>query len=122
MMRTVSDSLVSQQTTEVGWGNTVIMFALSCMKLSKTSTSSPLKYHSRNRSYFHRGVKFFFKKNLLFTNSITSGGCMALGDMIQQEFEYQSKHIEKRYDWARLGVYDRYLNQRNGLSMPSDFY
>ncbi|KAL0892076.1 hypothetical protein ABMA27_015290 [Loxostege sticticalis] len=62
---------------------------------------------SKNRgnmySTFRRGVNFLFKKNLLITNSISSGGFMAIGDMVQQEFEFQSKVLLKRYDWARLG-------------------
>ncbi|KAI8429023.1 hypothetical protein MSG28_007599 [Choristoneura fumiferana] len=49
-----------------------------------------------------RGIAFFFnKRNLLFTNSITSGSFMAIGDLIQQEIEYQNKLIPERYDWQR---------------------
>lgn len=59
---------------------------------------------SRN-SVFHRGVRFFFKKNLLLTNSVTSGLCMAIGDLVQQEFEYQTRVIPERYDWGRSGFY-----------------
>ncbi|CAH0407814.1 unnamed protein product [Chilo suppressalis] len=57
---------------------------------------------NRKYSTFRRGVNFFFKKNLLVTNSVTSGGFMAIGDLIQQEFEYQSHVQLKRYDWGRL--------------------
>lgn len=56
------------------------------------------------KSSFHRGVHFLFKKNLLLTNSITSGGFMAMGDLIQQEIEVQSKILPTRYDWARAGI------------------
>ncbi|KAJ8731959.1 hypothetical protein PYW08_014689 [Mythimna loreyi] len=52
-------------------------------------------------SIFHRGVIFFFKKNLLLTNSVTSGLCMAIGDLVQQECEYQTKVLPQRYDWGR---------------------
>lgn len=45
-----------------------------------------------------------FKRNLLLTNSITSGAFMAMGDIIQQEIEYQSHVLPKRYDWARTGM------------------
>lgn len=56
------------------------------------------------KSSFHRGVHFLLKKNLLLTNSITSGGFMAMGDLIQQEIEVQSKILPTRYDWARAGI------------------
>lgn len=56
------------------------------------------------KSFFHRGVRFLFKRNLLLTNSITSGGFMAMGDLIQQEIEVQSKVLPSRYDWARAGT------------------
>ncbi|CAG4937978.1 mpv17-like protein 2 [Colias croceus] len=59
------------------------------------------KVQSRGKSTFNRGVHFFFKKNLLFTNSITSGGFMVLGDLIQQEIEFHGNLLPSRYDWAR---------------------
>lgn len=60
-------------------------------------------------SAFHRGVEFFFnKKNLLITNSFTSGAFMALGDLMQQEFEYESKTVNVRYDWPRAGNWNLY--------------
>lgn len=31
---------------------------------------------------------------------------MVIGDLVQQEFEYESKQISERYDWARAGLYD----------------
>lgn len=77
------------------------VFLLCCM--NKLKHQSPVLQLIRMKSLFHRGVRFFFKKNLLFTNSITSGGCMAIGDLFQQEFDFQSKLIPERYDWARAG-------------------
>ncbi|KPJ09731.1 Mpv17-like protein 2 [Papilio machaon] len=53
------------------------------------------------KSFFHRGINILFKKNLLLTNSITSGAFMGIGDIIQQEIEYQSKVLPRRYDWPR---------------------
>ncbi|KAF2880301.1 hypothetical protein ILUMI_25878 [Ignelater luminosus] len=44
-----------------------------------------------------------FGKYLLFTNTWTSGSLMGIGDLIEQEIEYQRKVIPKRYDWARSG-------------------
>ncbi|XP_013187761.2 mpv17-like protein 2 [Amyelois transitella] len=77
------------------------MFSKGCIRVKQTLNL--LQTHRRPLSTFRRGVNFFFKKNLLFTNSITSGGFMFLGDMIQQEIEYHAKIIPYRYDWARLG-------------------
>ena len=77
--------------------------ASACTRIQR---STPLKLQMRPlSSLYHRGVRFFFKKNLFLTNSITSGICMALGDVIQQEIEYQSKVLPYRYDWMRTGVY-----------------
>ncbi|XP_032511521.1 mpv17-like protein 2 isoform X1 [Danaus plexippus] len=53
------------------------------------------------KSYFSRGVRILFKKYLLLTNSITSGLFMTIGDVVQQEFEYQTNVIHTRYDWDR---------------------
>ncbi|XP_050343151.1 mpv17-like protein 2 [Nymphalis io] len=55
------------------------------------------------RSTFNRGVYYLFKKNLLITNSVSSGGFMLIGDLILQEIEFQSKILPKRYDWSRAG-------------------
>ncbi|XP_037302546.1 mpv17-like protein 2 [Manduca sexta] len=63
--------------------------------------SVTFKQQCRNESIFHRGVQYFFKKNLLLTNSLTSGGFLAIGDLIQQEIEFQSKILPERYDWLR---------------------
>lgn len=64
----------------------------------------PVNLQRRTMSMFSRSVRFLFKKNLLLTNSVTSGGFMAIGDLIQQEVEYRSKKIPERYDWARAGT------------------
>ncbi|XP_075971147.1 mpv17-like protein 2 [Anticarsia gemmatalis] len=74
------------------------MFALRCMTTRRTWE---LKHFVRKTSTFHRGINFLFKRTLLFTNSITSGGCMVLGDIAQQEFEYRSHLLPYRYDWGR---------------------
>lgn len=78
------------------------MIALRCCKQMLHTNS--VKQQIKTESLYHRGVRFFFKKNLLLTNSFTSGGCMAIGDLIQQEIEFQSKLISERYDWARAGI------------------
>lgn len=57
------------------------------------------------KSYFSRGVRILFKKYLLLTNSITSGLFMTIGDVVQQEFEYQTNVIHTRYDWDRAGIF-----------------
>lgn len=62
-----------------------------------------LKIQSRHKSAFQKGMHYLFKENLLLTNSITSGGFMSIGDLVQQEYEYQSKLLPQRYDWARAG-------------------
>lgn len=49
-------------------------------------------------------MHFLFKKYLIVTNSLTSGGFMAAGDLMQQEIEYHSKILPTRYDWARAGI------------------
>ncbi|CAK1604318.1 unnamed protein product [Parnassius mnemosyne] len=55
------------------------------------------------RAFFRRGVYILFKKNLLLTNCISSGVFLGLGDLVQQEIEYQSKLLKERYDWTRTG-------------------
>ncbi|XP_022120306.2 mpv17-like protein 2 [Pieris rapae] len=62
---------------------------------------TPFRSQHRAKSTFNRGVHFFFKKNLLLTNSITSGGFMVLGDLIQQEIEIHANLLPSRYDWSR---------------------
>lgn len=78
------------------------MFAIRSLRTGIRQIS-PFKFQMRKESMFHRGVTFFFKKNLFLTNSITSGVCMALGDLVQQEFEFQTKVLPARYDWGRAG-------------------
>lgn len=81
------------------------MFSVHCIRQGIKLS----KYHARSISTFRRGVMFLFKKNLLITNSVSSGGFMAIGDLVQQEFEYQSKILLKRYDWGRLGEFSNLL-------------
>lgn len=82
------------------------MFAFRCLQLRH---SIQTKYPIRRHSLYHRGVYFFLKKNLLLTNSITSGGFMAIGDLVQQEIEYRTNLLPRRYDWARTGIFGKYL-------------
>ncbi|CAB3243022.1 unnamed protein product [Arctia plantaginis] len=56
----------------------------------------------RNHSSVSRGVQVFVKKNLLLTNSITSGAFMALGDLVEQEVEIR-RGLTTAYDWTRIG-------------------
>ncbi|XP_047986287.1 mpv17-like protein 2 [Leguminivora glycinivorella] len=64
--------------------------------------TSLIRSQHRSFSAFHRGIAILFKpKNLLLTNSITSGVFMLIGDLAQQEFEYRCHYIKERYDWAR---------------------
>ncbi|VVC97250.1 unnamed protein product [Leptidea sinapis] len=74
------------------------MIALKCITLNVAF--SPLKRPQRMKSTFNRGVHFFFKKNLLLTNSVTSGGFMLIGDVVQQEIEVHANKL-KKYDWSR---------------------
>ncbi|CAH0700024.1 unnamed protein product [Spodoptera exigua] len=92
---------MSKITFKVNFFEVVRMFAIRCFKTG-IKQISPLKLQMRKESMFHRGVTFFFKKNLFLTNSLTSGVCMALGDLIQQEFEFQTKVLPERYDWGRI--------------------
>lgn len=77
------------------------MIRIRLFKCNQRSTKVINRFYT---SAFHRGVEFFFnKKNLLLTNSFTSGAFMAIGDLIQQEIEYESKAVNVRYDWPRAG-------------------
>ncbi|XP_072940873.1 mpv17-like protein 2 [Epargyreus clarus] len=76
------------------------MFTIRSLRITRVII--PLRSQSRPKSSFYRGVNFFFKNNLLLINSVTSGGFMAIGDLVQQEIEYQSKISKHRYDWARV--------------------
>lgn len=49
------------------------------------------------------GITLVFGKYLLATNTISSGVLMILGDIFQQEIEYQRQILDKRYDVGRLG-------------------
>lgn len=44
-----------------------------------------------------------FGKYLLLTNTLTCGLLMFIGDIVQQEIEYQRNMLPKRYDWNRIG-------------------
>lgn len=64
------------------------------------------KFGSMAGSRFLRNsVKSAFGKYLLATNVISSGVLLGLGDLVQQEFEYRSKLLPKRYDYARAGMH-----------------
>ncbi|XP_049866565.1 mpv17-like protein 2 [Pectinophora gossypiella] len=76
------------------------MFSLHCRNARKTSYM--FFQRMKSMSLYRRSINYFFKENLLLTNSLSSGGFMALGDMIQQEYEYRQNQIPKRYDWARM--------------------
>ncbi|XP_059059440.1 mpv17-like protein 2, partial [Achroia grisella] len=78
----------------------IVMFFKSCLMIRQTSPL--IRFQGKSYSTFRRGVQFFFKKNLLFTNSITSGGFMAIGDLVQQEIEYRSSILTERYNWGRM--------------------
>lgn len=56
----------------------------------------------RNYSSVRSGWDAVFGKYLLTTNIVSSGGLMAIGDIIQQEIEYQRNMLPKRYDYGRL--------------------
>jgi hypothetical protein len=46
--------------------------------------------------------KLFSKKWLLLTNTVTSGGLLALGDGLQQAIE-RKRGIAVKHDWTRSG-------------------
>lgn len=54
-------------------------------------------------SLLRSGFKAAFGKYLFVTNTVTSGVLMGIGDLIQQEIEYQKRIIPERYDFKRLG-------------------
>lgn len=62
-----------------------------------------LNKFKRNYSSISRGVQSFVKKNLLLTNSITSGAFMAVGDFVEQEVEIR-RGVTSAYDWTRTGM------------------
>lgn len=60
-------------------------------------------FYSSLKKKFAVAVSNAFGKYLLVTNTVTCGGLMFLGDIFQQEIEYQRKLLPHRYDWGRLG-------------------
>lgn len=50
------------------------------------------------------GTNLVFGKYLLATNVISSGVLMLLGDLVQQEIEYQTQKLPKRYDLGRMSI------------------
>lgn len=58
----------------------------------------------RNYSSVRSGWDAVFGKYLLTTNIVSSGGLMAIGDIVQQEIEYQRNMLPKRYDYGRLSM------------------
>lgn len=50
-------------------------------------------------------IKSAFGKYLLLTNTVSSGVLMGLGDLIQQEIEFQRSVLSKRYDYVRMSKY-----------------
>ncbi|CAH1957721.1 unnamed protein product [Acanthoscelides obtectus] len=49
-----------------------------------------------------QGLSVIFGKYLLLTNTISSGGLLLLGDVCQQEIEYQRNQLPERYDYGRM--------------------
>lgn len=76
------------------------------MSFSKFLRSIPLVFNSKGK--FSRAVNVAFEKHLLATNTVTCGLLMFVGDLMQQEIEYQQKLLKERYDWTRLGKYIYY--------------
>lgn len=54
------------------------------------------------KSLLRTGFSAAFGKYLFVTNTITSGLLMAVGDILQQENEYQHGKLKERYDLKRL--------------------
>lgn len=79
------------------------MFRSNLLKMLQPALVN-FRHQKRMKSTFYRGVHFLFKKNLLLTNSVTSGGFMALGDWVQQEIEIHAKLLPA-FDWHRLSTY-----------------
>lgn len=71
--------------------------------LRKITTSKP------DESPFRQGAKLVFGKYLLATNTISSGVLMLIGDICQQEIEYQQQKLEERYDLGRLSKYEYFI-------------
>nr|CAI5862832.1 unnamed protein product [Callosobruchus analis] len=49
-----------------------------------------------------QGLSLVFGKYLLATNTLSSGGLLLLGDVCQQEIEYQKDQLPERYDYNRM--------------------
>lgn len=57
----------------------------------------------RPKTTFRKNVRSLFGKYLIFTNTISSGILMGVGDLIQQEIEFRQKILPQRYEWDRTG-------------------
>ncbi|KAJ2947071.1 hypothetical protein O0L34_g16417 [Tuta absoluta] len=77
-----------------------IMFSKHCLQVRQVAAFRKV-HKSTGSSLYERSIHYFFKKNLLLTNILTSGGFMGIGDMIQQEYEYRT-HQTHAYDWQRI--------------------
>lgn len=55
------------------------------------------------KTKFGKALDLVFGKYLLTTNVVSSGVLMGIGDLMCQELEFQSKKLNKRYDWVRIG-------------------
>lgn len=78
--------------------NAVKMLGKKVVLALRCYTTKP----KRNYSSLRSGWDAVFGKYLLTTNIVSSGGLMAIGDIIQQEIEYQRNMLPKRYDYGRL--------------------
>lgn len=58
----------------------------------------------RQKTSFRKNVRSLFGKYLIFTNTISSGILMGVGDLIQQEIEFRQKILPQRYEWDRVGT------------------
>lgn len=66
--------------------------------------STPRKINfTKNGSRNYGRLRGLINKFFLLTNSLSAGGCMLMGDLVEQEFEFRSNKIPKRYDWKRSG-------------------
>lgn len=75
------------------------VFNLSRVRCFSTTSVRPI------RCQIKRTVNVVFGKYLLATNIISSGVLMAIGDVVQQEIEYQRKMLPERYDYVRTGKF-----------------
>lgn len=57
------------------------------------------------RCFHSFATKKLLGKYLIYTNTITCGGLMGLGDIIQQEIELRKKiHRDGVFNWTRTGM------------------